>query len=62
MTLENGNKMWLRETGTYRFDDGRVFVVDRGRVIKRAMTAPRVEVKPNTRKEMILKGKKILEN
>ena len=40
VTLSDGKKKWLKETGTYRFDDGRVYIVSDGKVIKRTR-APR---------------------
>lgn len=40
VTLNNGKKKWLKETGTYRFDDGRVFFISDGQVIKRGRSVP----------------------
>lgn len=62
VTLKNGEKKRLTETGTYRFDDGRVFIISNGRVIEQNRTAPRIQTKPERKSDMIMKGKKILEN
>ena len=52
----NGKKQWLKKTGTYRFDDGRIFIVKKGKIVKQKRGKKRQDAK------LKLKAKKIRQN
>ncbi len=57
----NGKKQWLKKAGTYRFDDGRIFIVKKGKIIKQKKGKKRqkIKLKSKVKKEKVIKGKKI---
>lgn len=68
VTKRNGEKVWLKQTGSYKTNDGRVFIVKNGKVIKQTRGKARLPAvqrpadKPKANKDMVVKGKKILQN
>jgi len=57
----NGKKKWLKKTGTYRFDDGRIYIVKKGKIVKQKKGKKRqnIKAKSKAKKDKAIKGKKI---
>ncbi len=53
----NGKKQWIKKSGTYRFDDGRIFIVKKGKIVKQKKGKKRqnIKLKSKVKKEKVTK-------